>query len=271
MKIHRKVKQTLKHLSGGRYLSFFDFDMFAPYSRGPNREKTDHAVKGTQIIFPMLADFAQRQGHAPLKIVTAEDFGAATIGTALELKKLLDHYGSDKADKHNYHLVLGRILQDRTAVTATLEVGLGSNNPKIVSNMTVRGRPGASVRAFRDFLPNAQVYGADYDRGALFQEDRIATYFVDQTNPASFVELGNSVKHDLDLVIDDGLHSPTANLTTLEFGLSRLAIGGWVVVEDVNPLALPLWQLVAQMLSPNYGAHLIQCTKNPVFAVQRLR
>ncbi|MDO9526079.1 MAG: hypothetical protein Q7J57_11195 [Gemmobacter sp.] len=270
MALHHRLKNALKATAGMRMVSFFDFDLFAPYSRGPNRQKTDHAILGAQIIFPMMAEFADRQGISLLPVVSAENFGADTRDTAMALKILLDQHGSDKANKHNYHFVLGRILHQRDAIKGVLEVGLGSNNPKIVSNMTVHGKPGASVRAFRDFLPQAHVYGADYDRGALFTEDRLTTYHVDQTDPHSFDALGAAITHDLDLVIDDGLHSPTANLTTLEFGLSRLALGGWVVVEDINPLAVPLWQMVALLLNARYSPHLIQCTKNPIFAVQRI-
>lgn len=269
MALHRKLKLGLKHIAGGRLLSFQNFDLYAPYSRGPNREKTDHAVHATKVVFPMLAEFAERQGRTLLPLISAEVFGQETHATAMQLKKLLDEQGSDKASKHNYHLVLGRILHERARFKAVLEIGLGSNNPRILSNMTVRRRPGASVRAFRDFLPNAQIYGADYDRGALFQDDRISTFFVDQTDPKTLQSLAALLPDALDLIIDDGLHSPTANLATLDFALPLLAEGGWIVIEDINPLTLPIWQVVGQLLAPEFEAHIIECTKNPIFAVER--
>ena len=44
------------------------------------------------------------------------------------------------------------------------------------------GKPGASVKAFRDFFSNANIYGADIDKEILFKEHKISTFYVDQTN-----------------------------------------------------------------------------------------
>ena len=46
--------------------------------------------------------------------------------------------------------------------------------------MTANGKPGASLRVWRDFFPNAKIYGGDIDKETLFIEDRISTYYVDQ-------------------------------------------------------------------------------------------
>jgi hypothetical protein len=271
MALHHRIKNGLKHLVGRRTISFFDLEIYAPYSRGPSRQKTDHALHSANTIFDRLSQFAASQGAAPISMVKAELWGADHLDVAMALQPLLDGYGSDKAHKHSYHFVLGRILKDRANVRSVLEIGLGSNNPQVISNMTVRGRPGASVRAFRDFLPNAEVFGADFDRGALFAEDRIKTYFVDQTDPDTFLELEKHLPAELDLIIDDGLHSPLANLNSLHFGLKRLAPGGWMMIEDINPQAEPFWQSVAALLSAEFKAHLVLCARNPVFVVQRCR
>jgi hypothetical protein len=99
-----------------------------------------------------------------------------------------------------------------------LEIGLGTNNPDVVSTMGASGKPGASLRAFRDFLPNARVFGADIDGRILFEEERILTYYVDQTRSISFDELADKLGNEgFDLVIDDGLHSPNANIATMIF------------------------------------------------------
>ena len=37
-----------------------------------------------------------------------------------------------------------------------------------------------------------------------------------------------------DLVIDDGLYAPGANLNVLEFALQHLRPGGYVVIEDIK-------------------------------------
>jgi hypothetical protein len=87
--------------------------------------------------------------------------------------------------------------------------------------MGAEGKPGASLRAFRDFLPNAVIYGADVDRRILFEEDRIHCHFLDQTNFSSFEKIDNIIQEKLDLIVDDGLHSPNANINTLIFALKK--------------------------------------------------
>ena len=49
-------------------------------------------------------------------------------------------------------------------------------------NMFDGSRPGAYLDAFRNYLPNSQICGADIDEGVLFTETRITTHVVDQLN-----------------------------------------------------------------------------------------
>jgi hypothetical protein len=72
------------------------------------------------------------------------------------------------------------------------------------------------------------------------------------------------------LVIDDGLHSPNANIETLKFGLTKIRIGAWVVVEDVAPDAIPLWEVVSALLPSNYEPHIFRAESAFIFAVKRL-
>ena len=53
---------------------------------------------------------------------------------------------------HNYHLIYGSLFKKNNKVKKILEIGLGTDDEKIISNMGRYGKPGASVRAFRDFL-----------------------------------------------------------------------------------------------------------------------
>jgi hypothetical protein len=152
---------------------------------------------------------------------------------------------------------------------ALLEVGIGTNNLDVLSNMGIDGKPGASLRAFRDFLPRAQVYGADVDRRILFSEERISTFFVDQTDPKSFVGVAGAVDDGFDLIIDDGLHSPHANLATLLFAVERLKIGGWFVVEDIVAPTLPIWQVVAALMPDDHNSYIVISKAAFLFMVHR--
>lgn len=230
------------------------------------------AVQAADRIFPLLLAVSSPNGKIPSLEVPIEcwvDSESKKLAAA-SLKELYDHYGSDKSRYHNYHLLYGSLLPEPTTVTAVLEIGLGTNNPRIVSNMGRQGIPGASLRAFRDFLPKAQIYGADIDRQIMFEEERITTFFVDQTDPASLSALGGLIGSQFDLIIDDGLHAPHANLAVLDFGLRRLKVGGWLVVEDIRSEALPIWRLTAAIIPPQFETRIVADCKAALLAVRRL-
>ena len=74
---------------------------------------------------------------------------------------LAHQFGVNKSDKHLhgypiiYQVILAQIHdQKHHGPIKVVEIGIGSNNPKVPSNMGVFGTPGASLRALRDFLPN---------------------------------------------------------------------------------------------------------------------
>ena len=166
---------------------------------------------------------------------------------AVALGELLLKHGSDKSTHHDYHEIYAALL-DRNQQLRILEIGLGSNNWAIQSNMGLNGRPGASLRAFRDWAPNAVLLGADVDRGILFEEERISTFFVDQTDAGSLKALVSQVGSNFDLIIDDGLHLPHANLNTIEALLPLLKPGGTMVIEDIDPVHLHYWHVASGIL-----------------------
>jgi len=189
---------------------------------------------------------------------------------AAELANLFNRYGSDKSSVHDYHLVYASLLGSRRSdPLRILEVGLGTPNSDLISNMGPLGKPGASLRAFRDFFPNAQ-HGADIDRRILFEEERIHTYHVDQTRLGSFDELYANLSDGVfDLVIDDGLHSPNANIATMLFALKILRPSGFFIVEDILPRSILIWQVVAALLPQNYSPKLIQAKRTLMFMIQK--
>lgn len=173
-----------------------------------------------------MADLARSAGRNDLVRMPVSQFAATTAqqNAAAGLLDLFERHGSDKG-AHLYHHLYGTILADNQNIESVMEVGLGTNFEDVVSGMGRHGKPEASLRAFRDFCPQAKVYGADIDRRILFSESRIETFFVGQTDPASFETLGAALPNSFDLIIDDGLHSPDANLATLNFAITNPADG----------------------------------------------
>lgn len=171
------------------------------------------------------------------------------------LSELCDRYGSDKGEldpqgqpypwpSHTYADFYERLFGHcRSHVRHVFECGLGTNNPALESSMGVLGKPGASLRVWRDYFPGAQVVGADIDREVLFEDDRIRTFYVDQTDAAAinalWLAVGNQV---FDLMVDDGLHTFDAGVCLFENSAARLAPHGIYVIEDVSLPDLALFQ-----------------------------
>lgn len=185
-----------------------------------------------------------------------------------DLANAFRKHGSDKATMHDYHRLYGSILSSkRNDSINILEIGLGTNNPKIPSNMSVWGKPGASMRAWRDWAPKANIYGADIDKDILFEEPRIKTFWVDQTNPASLSELAARFDIKFDLIIDDGLHEPNANINTIHALLPLLKDDGTLVVEDIT-LCPSFWSVTSKLFSYSHDVCLSKMKIASIFAMR---
>tara|TARA_B100000035_G_scaffold256234_1_gene226053 strand:- start:2696 stop:3391 length:696 start_codon:yes stop_codon:yes gene_type:complete len=158
--------------------------------------------------------------------------------TNQELKKLMDLYGSDKGGRnnhHNYAQYYSEIFSNKKdKIQNFLEIGLGSNNPEVPSNMGLDGKPLASLRAWRDYFKNANIYGADIDKNILKNEERIKTFYVDQTDPTTIKEMFRDIGiSKFDIILEDGLHEYNANICFFENAIDFLASDGVYIIEDV--------------------------------------
>jgi hypothetical protein len=154
-----------------------------------------------------------------------------------KLKNFFNHFGSDKSSSHSYHKVYGYFFKkiNRYKKLKILEIGLGSNNPNIVSFMPSEFKPGSSLRALKSFFPNAEIFGADIDKEILFKEERIKTSFVDQLDFSSFFKMHENFNSpEYDIIIEDGLHSLSSSLNTLVFALQKIKNNGLIFLEDLN-------------------------------------
>jgi hypothetical protein len=114
----------------------------------------------------------------------------------------------------------------------------------------VNGKPGASLRAWREYFPQAQIYGADIDRDILFAEDRIQTFWTDQRDPKAIRELWHQLDGvSFDVMIDDGLHEAPANICFFMESFHKLKPGGIYVIEDILPHDIDVMNALARSLS----------------------
>lgn len=187
----------------------------------------------------------------------AEQCRAVNVSVPTRMCRVMTKHGSDKGrGHHNYttlYAVLFRGWEDRPL--KIFELGLGTNNPAIPSNMGLGGRPGASLRGWRELFPRSLVYGADIDRGILFREERIETFYCDQLNDDAIRDLWShdALRDGMDIIVEDGFHSFDANIFFLARSLAHLRAGGLYIIEDIHGALLEKWKAeLAATWSPRY-------------------
>lgn len=144
-----------------------------------------------------------------------------------ELCDIAYRYGTDKCPQLKHHFTefyYACFVDRREEVKKVLEIGIGRLPPK---NMA-----GASLRMWQDWFPHAQIIGADIDLSLLFTDERILTYPCDQTKKDDLERLVRETGSDIDLVIDDGLHTVESQLFTCKTLMPLLSPGVMYVIED---------------------------------------
>ncbi len=187
-----------------------------------------------------------------------------------QLAKLSDLYGSDKGEinpdlnpfhwaSHSYTDFYEMIFwQFRHHASHVLECGIGTNNPDYDYSMGKEGKPGASLRMWKDYFPKAQIYGLDIDQGALFSEERIQTHQVDQTSSTSIQHFLDSIdKVNFDVIIDDGLHEFHAGICLFENTIERLNTDGVYIIEDIPLSDLSKYADYFSLLAEKYLSRII--------------
>lgn len=185
-----------------------------------------------------------------------------------DLCKLMTKHGSDKGSGvHNYTEYYFELFKDmKDEYVNIFELGLGTNFTDVSCNMGIDGKPGASLRGWKEFFINSNVYGSDIDKRILFEEKRIKTFFCDQTNATTINEMWNddNLKNlEFDIIIDDGLHIFEANMTFLINSLHKLKKGGFFIVEDLLPRTITMFENSVISLKEKFPNHNFEIVKIP--------
>lgn len=148
-------------------------------------------------------------------------------------------HGSDKCPRilhtytPHYHRLFGSF---RDRIESLLEIGIG--NPATMNEHLQKVgrayRPGASLRMWREYFPNAQIHGCDIDRNVLFEEDRIRTHYVDQSRTDSLLALSSRLDQPVDIILDDGSHEGAHMCTSLAALWPILKPDGFYIIEDIH-------------------------------------
>lgn len=159
-----------------------------------------------------------------------------------ELCKIMNHYGSDKGSGwHNYTTTYHDLFKKkREEELNVFELGIG--DAVFVQYSQHDAKSGASIRGWRDYFPNANVYGGDIDKTVLFEDDRIKTFYCDQLDSAVIKEMWENPElkdKKFDIIIDDGLHEFDANINFFRNSFHKLKDDGIFIIEDLHQITLP--------------------------------
>lgn len=145
-------------------------------------------------------------------------------GGRVSLRACFDRHNCDKGWRHAYERFYEPLLAPlRDRPLTLLEIGIYR---------------GASIAAWLDYLPNAEILAVDtFQRVApegvpILRHPRVRWWKLDSTRKAP-----SGIAADL--VIDDGSHLPAAQRATLRRFWPLLREGGRYAIEDAPNLRLP--------------------------------
>lgn len=156
-----------------------------------------------------------------------------------ELDEISKRYHLDKnisTNCHNYIPGYISLFKDvKHEIKNVLEIGIGSvENGQMGGILHLGYKTGNSLRCWRDYFVNANIYGIDIYPHDI-NETRIKVFCADQSNENDLKSAVNEINAPIDVIIDDGSHNgehQKFSFMVLEKYLSRKGI---YVIEDIQP------------------------------------
>ena len=145
----------------------------------------------------------------------------------MNLTDLANKYGTDKGTK------VGRAL----GYTAFYEEMFGDLRGKPIRLLEIGVHdprfPGASLKMWEEYFPNAEIFGIDIIDCRKFDTERVRTFQVDQGDRGKLVKFVSESGGDFDIVVDDGSHRCADVLTSLGVLFPAVKLGGIYFIEDI--------------------------------------
>jgi hypothetical protein len=133
------------------------------------------------------------------------------------------------------------LLKDKQkTVKKVLELGIGhykgmdKNEWTFDPGLNRKYHRGASLYMWRDFFPQAQIFGADRVSEAMFEDQRIKTFLIDERNSEDLKQLIAKTGSDIELVIDDASHRVDDQIFAAKTLLPLLNDNVTYIIEDVS-------------------------------------
>jgi SAM-dependent methyltransferase len=233
-----------------------------PSIAASQQQMLDLSLRGFQETWHSMNELIQIYGNKQTSSEVSQYSNSAEVDVN-KLNSVFSKYGSDKG-KLGYTEVYVHLIDNLGRENLNiLEIGIGTNHVDVPSNMGKHGSPGASLLSWREYVPNSNIYGCDIDSRILFDKDGIKTFYLDQTSSDSWRSFCNSLGDTkFDLIVDDGLHAPFANLRTFIEIQSILRKGGYFVIEDVPERSINVWHVVKEITSNTWESNFIRLRKS---------
>lgn len=144
----------------------------------------------------------------------------------VNLNDIASKYGTDKVDQHHsykgvtYLDIYARYMSNmRLKVKTFVEIGV---------------RNGASLRMWKEYFPNATIYGIDIDpRCMASKEERIEIIIGDQNDNAFLQNLAKIFSNGIDILLDDGSHITRHQINTFNILYKLIKSSGLFIIEDL--------------------------------------
>lgn len=159
------------------------------------------------------------------------------------LEELFTRFGTDKGT-WGYSPAYEKHL-NRDRVRNVLEIGICGFR-EIPNNVV-----GASLFAWRDYLPHAEIYGVDNDARFIFNDQhRIHTALCDAYDATQLAPVLLNWGKKFDFICDDAVHDPSNQMRLVCSLWPMLAPGGVYAIEEACPYKVPDGDLGAHMVVP---------------------
>lgn len=185
----------------------------------------------------------------PLEIINF--IQSERLNKKTELCKIFEFYGSDKSsDWHNYSPLYYELFKDlRYEKLNIFELGILF---------------GHSVKSWKDFFSNSNIYAGDIDQGLFIKEERIMSFFCNQDSEESIKSLWNNKELcdiKFDIIIDDGKHEFFSNYNFLIGSIDKLKEGGIFIIEDLTLHTMINFESIVEQLKDTYKLKFINILK----------
>ena len=166
-----------------------------------------------------------------------------------QLERLFTTYGTDKGIWGYTPAYETHLAPMRNTVTRVLEIGICGFRD--IPNNVV----GASLFAWRDYFPLAEVYGLDNDGRFIFNDqDRIHTALCDAYDSVKLAAQMHRWDTTFDFICDDAVHDPVPQINLALMLWPRLKPGGVYAIEEACPYKLPDND-ISHLIRPLIAAH----------------